>query len=44
MSLPIEAAVMPLPIPEITPPVTKMYFVFGFGLMIIKTPSQFKCL
>src|SRR5579884_3372722 len=29
---PIEATVMPLPTPETTPPVTKMYFVAGISL------------
>lgn len=28
-SVPTLLAIMPLPIPDITPPVTKMYFIFG---------------
>ena len=37
-SLPSEAAVMPLPSPETTPPVTKIYFVIFYPNLFCKIP------
>ena len=38
----IEATVMPFPIPEMTPPETKMYLVFAFLLLLSGTINNIK--